>query len=96
MAAYSPTENPWRQILDQALAELAEAEHAFEWADPDYSDYHAYRIQAAQEKVALILRQARQAYGIEVSMALPSANATLKALTAEAPTAVPMFRRSRD
>ncbi|MCY0879153.1 MAG: hypothetical protein OWU84_09465 [Firmicutes bacterium] len=91
MAAHSPVENPWRQVLNQALAELAEAEHAFEWADPDYSDYHAYRIQAAQEKVALILRQARQAYGIEPSIALPSATSPITAL---APGAKDLFRGS--
>ncbi len=57
--------NPWREALDQALDELAQAEHAFEWADPDFCDYYIYRIQAAKEKVALILRQARVAYGIQ-------------------------------
>ncbi len=57
--------NPWRQALDRALEQLAEAEHAFQWADSEFSDYHAYRIQAAQEQVALVLRQARAAYGVE-------------------------------
>ncbi|NMP21066.1 hypothetical protein [Sulfobacillus harzensis] len=57
--------NPWREALDQALDELAQAEHSFEWADPDFCDYYIYRIQAAKEKVALILRQARVAYGIQ-------------------------------
>ena len=58
-------QNPWRAALDQALAQLSQAEHAFEWASPEFSDYHAYRIQAAKEQVALILRQAREAYGVE-------------------------------
>ncbi|MCL5116875.1 MAG: hypothetical protein M1272_06975 [Firmicutes bacterium] len=62
--ALSQRINPWREALDQALAELDQAEHAFQWADPDYCDYHIFRIQAAQEKVGLILRQARIAYGM--------------------------------
>ncbi len=63
--AQTQRQNPWRAALDQALAQLSQAEHAFEWADPEFSDFHAYRIQAAKEQVALILRQARQAYGVE-------------------------------
>ncbi len=62
--AASPRVNPWREALDQALRELAQAEHAFEWSDPDFCDYHIYRIQAARERVALIIRQARSAYGV--------------------------------
>jgi hypothetical protein len=60
----SERQNPWRAALDQALTQLAQAEHAFEWAEAEFTDYHAYRIQAAKEQVALILRQARQAYGV--------------------------------
>lgn len=60
-------DNSWRDALDQALDELAQAEHSFEWADPEFCDYYIYRIQAAKEKVALILRQARVAYGIQHS-----------------------------
>lgn len=58
-------QNPWRIALDQALMQLSQAEHAFEWSEAAFCDYHAYRIQAAKEQVALILRQARQAYGVE-------------------------------
>ena len=68
--AASPRVNPWREALDQALRELAQAEHAFEWSDPDFCDYHIYRIQAARERVALIIRQARSAYGVS-GQALP-------------------------
>lgn len=68
--AASPRVNPWREALDQALRELAQAEHAFEWSDPDFCDYHIYRIQAARERVALIIRQARSAYGVS-ARALP-------------------------
>lgn len=73
--------NPWREALDQALLELNQAEHAFEWADPEFCDYHAFRIQAAKEKVAMILRQARQAYGLtQAGFALPDAP-SMKAIT---------------
>lgn len=59
------TLNPWREALDQALQELAAAEEAFLWADADFCDYHIFRMQAAEEKVALILRQARLAHGLD-------------------------------
>jgi len=55
--------NPWREALDLALNELSQAEQAFEWADADYCDYHIFRIQAAEAKVALIVGQARIALG---------------------------------
>lgn len=64
MAASPERKNPWRDALNQALNELSQAEHSFEWADVDYCDYYIYRIQASKEKVALILRQARIAYGV--------------------------------
>lgn len=68
--------NPWRMALDRALMQLAQAEHAFEWSDAEFSDYHAYRIQAAKEQVALILRQARRAYGYAPGSAmLPGSDA---------------------
>ena len=74
--------NPWREALDKALEQLAQAEHAFEWADPEFSDYHAYRIQAAKEQVALILRQARNAYGVEGgALGLNDARRAARALT---------------
>ncbi len=78
--AASPRVNPWREALDQALRELAQAEHAFEWSDPDFCDYHIYRIQAARERVALIIRQARSAYGVS-ARALPGGSAAGPALT---------------
>ncbi len=81
MMSRSSQENPWRQALDQALAQLAQAEHAFEWADSEFSDYHAYRIQAAQEQVALILRQARQAYGVQAANLMLKEVQTKSALT---------------
>lgn len=81
MAVSSVRTNPWREALDQALGELNQAEHAFEWADPDYCDYYIFRIQAAQEKVALILRQARVAYGV-ASNRLPASREAPHAITA--------------
>ena len=75
-------QNSWRIALDQALAQLSQAEHAFEWADPEFSDYHAYRIQAAKEQVALILRQARQAYGVDTVRIMLREAPSKSALTA--------------
>ncbi|PSR23611.1 MAG: hypothetical protein C7B45_02240 [Sulfobacillus acidophilus] len=75
-------QNPWRSALDQALDQLAQAEHAFEWADAEFSDYHAYRIQAAKEQVALILRQARHAYGVPPDLQLPPGPRAVDAITA--------------
>lgn len=74
--------NPWRSALDQALEQLAQAEHAFEWADAEFSDYHAYRIQAAKEQVALILRQARHAYGVLPDLQLTEGRQAVEAITA--------------
>jgi multidrug resistance efflux pump len=78
----STDQNPWRSALDQALDQLAQAEHAFEWADAEFSDYHAYRIQAAKEQVALILRQARLAYGVIPDLQLTSGHGAIDAITA--------------
>lgn len=61
-------QNPWRDALDQALDELSQAEQSFEWADLDHCDYHIFRIQAAEAKIALILRQARTALGYTPSI----------------------------
>lgn len=74
-------QNPWRSALDQALAQLAQAEHAFQWADSEFTDYHAYRIQAAQEQVALIVRQARLAYGLKATNLMLQEAKTQNALT---------------
>lgn len=74
-------ENPWRQALDKALEQLAQAEHAFEWADAEFADFHAYRIQAAKEQVAVILRQARQAYGVAPQPQLADGRAAINAIT---------------
>lgn len=73
--------NAWKQALDQALEQLAQAEHAFEWADAEYADFHAYRIQAAQEQVSVILRQARRAYGVEAPNRQLSERQTMNAIT---------------
>lgn len=64
MALSVASANPWRDALKQAVTELEQAERAFQWADPDYCDYTVYRILAAREKIALVLHQARAAYGI--------------------------------
>lgn len=56
----------WHNTLQSALDELHSAEAGFMHADPEFCDYHIYLIQAAEEKVRLIIRQAREAYGMDV------------------------------
>lgn len=61
----------WKQSFDRALDEWRAAEEAFQQADPDFCDYHIYRLQAAEEKLGLIIRQAKSAYGFD-SKKLPA------------------------
>lgn len=61
----------WKQSFDRALDEWRAAEEAFQQADPDFCDYHIYRLQAAEEKLGLIIRQAKSAYGLD-SKKLPA------------------------
>ncbi len=63
----SPTELNWHEALVAALDELASAEAAFQNADDDFLDYHIYRLQAAEAKVSLILKKAREVWGISSS-----------------------------
>lgn len=73
--------NSWREALDRALNELESAEQAFEWSDPDFCDYHIYRIQAARAKVSLILGQARLAYGLNNAPRSLTGTKKLQAIT---------------
>lgn len=71
MAARPVPPTDLHQALEEALKELHFAEEAFRYADPEFVDFHIYRMQASEEKVALILRHARQASGIARTPALP-------------------------
>lgn len=74
MARQDVPRNPWGDALKAAINERRQAEEAFQWADAEYLDYHVYRLLAAEEKISLILRQARAAYGIgQPSAILPAA-----------------------
>ncbi|WP_028962793.1 hypothetical protein [Sulfobacillus thermosulfidooxidans] len=53
----------WKEALQEAVEERDLAEHAFIHASTEYCDYHIYRLQAAEEKVRLVIRQARAAMG---------------------------------
>ncbi len=55
--------NNYREALRQAVLEWQQAEIAFLQADPEYCDYYVYRLHAAEEKVGLVIRQAKGALG---------------------------------
>jgi hypothetical protein len=54
----------FKEALRQAIREWENAEAAFLQSDPEYCDYHIYQLHAAEEKVRLIIRQARAAFGL--------------------------------
>lgn len=49
----------------QAVKEWQEALRQFHQAEEETLDYSVYRLQAAEEKMAMILRQARAARGLQ-------------------------------
>lgn len=49
----------------QAVKEWQEALHQFHQAEEETLDYSVYQLQAAEEKMAMILRQARAARSLE-------------------------------
>ncbi|MHB1611901.1 MAG: hypothetical protein ACYCOU_19305 [Sulfobacillus sp.] len=63
----------FNESLRQALKEWHNAESAFLQSDPEYCDYHIYQLHAAEEKVRLVLRQARAVWGIatDIQPSLP-------------------------
>ncbi len=64
--------NNYREALRQAVLEWQQAETAFLQCDPEYCDYFVYRLHAAEEKVGLIIRQAKGALGFPMHGQLPS------------------------
>lgn len=62
----------WHEALREAVTERNLAEHAFMQSDPDFCDYHIYRLHAAEEKVRMIIRQARAAMGYQQGWPLQS------------------------
>jgi len=55
-------------LLDEyqeALSEWQDAAQAFNLADSEFIDYQIMRLNAAEQKLAILLRQVRQAYGHE-------------------------------
>ncbi|AUW93229.1 MAG: hypothetical protein C7B44_09235 [Sulfobacillus thermosulfidooxidans] len=66
----------WQEALQEAVIERNLAEHAFMQSDPDFCDYHIYQLHAAEEKVRLIIRQAREAMGYHPALP-PSLSAAL-------------------
>lgn len=53
-------------LFQEAIREWQAAEAAFNQSDREYLDYHVYRLQAAEEKLSLILRQAKSSQGLEI------------------------------
>ncbi|HBQ94103.1 MAG: hypothetical protein M1294_10000 [Firmicutes bacterium] len=60
----------WKEALEEAVRERNLAEQAFVHASIEYCDFHIYRLQAAEEKVRMILREARSAMGYETNRRL--------------------------
>ncbi|MDA8192612.1 MAG: hypothetical protein M0Z53_01250 [Thermaerobacter sp.] len=61
----------WQQALKEAVSARDNAETAFLYAAGDYCDYAIYQLQAAEENVRLLVRQARQALGYDLMAAPP-------------------------
>ncbi len=66
------TWNAWKEALEEAVRERDLAEQAFVHASTEYCDFHIYRLQAAEEKVRTVLREARSDMGFEINRRLPS------------------------
>jgi hypothetical protein len=63
----------WHQELRAALAEWQAAQDAFNAAEPAFVDYQILRLDAAEEKLRVILRQAQQAPARAAAPPAPSA-----------------------
>lgn len=55
-----------REILAQAVEEWTRCREDFNTCDPDFLDYHIYRLKAAEERLDLTIRQIKRAWGIPV------------------------------
>lgn len=52
----------WQEQFAEAVTEWRAALDAFNHAEPDYVDYHILRLYTAEQKLALILKQAKAAW----------------------------------
>ncbi len=84
----------WKEALQEAVEERNLAEHAFAHAAAEYCDFHIYRLQAAEEKVRMIIRQARTAMGYP-SIPL-KATATLPQIAVAHQSGDPQERNAED
>ena len=74
------TWNAWKEALEEAVKERNLAEQAFVHASTEYCDFHIYRLQAAEEKVRMVLREARTAMGFETTRRLASPKSAVRQL----------------
>lgn len=58
----------WQTALEAAIRERDDAEAAFLQADRDYCDLAIYRLQTAEERIRIVIRQARAAMGYDRNM----------------------------
>jgi hypothetical protein len=65
-----PLSPSWEEQFRQALAEWRTALDGFNYADADFIDYQVLRLYAAEQKLAVILRQVRKARQLERARAL--------------------------
>ncbi len=70
----------WQDALKNAVWERNMAEHAFLQSDPDSCDYHIYQLHAAEEKVRMVLLQAKKAMGYASTTPCPLSSADHRAL----------------
>ncbi|CAB1129609.1 conserved protein of unknown function [Candidatus Hydrogenisulfobacillus filiaventi] len=59
----------WQAAIQAAVREVREMEDAFNQAERETCDYQIYRLRAAEEHLALVLRQARRALGADPAVA---------------------------
>jgi hypothetical protein len=70
----------WESLFEQALAEWRTALDGFNYADGEFIDYQILKLYAAEQKLALILRQLKSGRGLARARQL--AGGRLPALTA--------------
>lgn len=58
----------WTEELEKALEEFRLAEESFHYAEPEFCDLHIYRMQAAEERINMIIRQAKTESGLSLKV----------------------------
>lgn len=86
----------WEQALKTAIREREEAEAAFLYADAEHCDIAIYRLQAAEEQVRLVIRDARRDLGYTLNALPPGRLALWEALPASKVAAADTLFNSRD